>query len=130
LSFLDVSPHDYAQAMLGVYEFLDVSRAVDLFAWTYRRSIKKYVVVMESMGAPNPLRLRYREHLTEAIGLVVRDRKSAKAAMAELGLTEVHAPGFQAMLLDELKKLEVFNCARYRLTLTATQAWIDANRPH
>jgi hypothetical protein len=116
--------------MLGVYEFLDVSRAVDLFAWTYRRSIKKYVVVMESMGAPNPLRLRYREHLTEAIGLVVRDRKSAQAAVSELGLTDDQAPGFSAMLLDELKKLEVFNCARYRLTLAATQAWIDANRPH
>lgn len=130
LSFLDVDPHDYAQAMLGVYEFLDVSRAVDLFAWTYRRSIKKYVVVMESMGAPNPLRLRYREHLTEAIGLVVRDRKSAQAVIVELGLGEDQAPGFEAMLLDELKKLEVFNCARYRLTLTATQSWIDAKRPH
>ncbi|WP_206956624.1 Fic family protein [Trinickia acidisoli] len=130
LSFLDVDPHDYAQAMLGVYEFLDVSRAVDLFAWTYRRSMRKYVVVMESMAAPNPLRLRYREHLTEAIALVVRDRRSAQAAMEELGLTEDQAPGFQAMLLDELRKLEVFNCARYRLTLTATQAWIDANRPH
>jgi hypothetical protein len=33
------------------------------------------------------------------------------------------------MLIDELNKLEVFNCARYRLTLEATQAWIDANRP-
>lgn len=129
LSFLDVDPRDYAQAMLGVYEFLDVARAVDLFAWTYRRSIKKYVVVMESLGAPNPLRLRYREHLTDAIGLVVRDRKSAQAAVEELGLTEDQAPGFQAMLLEELKKLEVFNCARFRLTLTATQAWIDANRP-
>ncbi|WGS50101.1 Fic family protein [Paraburkholderia sp. D15] len=129
LSFLDVDPHDYAQAMLGVYEFLDVSRAVDLFTWTYRRSLKKYVVVLESMGAPNPLRLRYREHLTEAVGLVVRDRRSTRAAMEELGLTENVVPGFEAMLLDELKKLEVFNCARYRLTMTATQAWIDANRP-
>ncbi|RFU44718.1 Fic family protein [Paraburkholderia sp. DHOC27] len=130
LSFLDVQPQDYAEAMLGVYEFLDVSRAVDLFAWTYRRSMKKYVVVLESMGAPNPMRLRYREHLTEAIGLVVRDRKSSQAVVAELGLTEDQAPGFQAMLLEELKKLEIFNCARYRLTLNATQAWIDANRPH
>ncbi|CAG4910868.1 Fic family protein [Paraburkholderia gardini] len=130
LSFLDVDPHDYAQAMLGVYEFRDVSRAVDLFAWSWRRSMKKYVVVMESMGAPNPLRLRYREHLTEAIGLVVLDRKSAQAAMEKLGLTEDQAPGFPAMLLEELKKLEVFNCARYRLTLTATQAWIDASRPY
>lgn len=129
LSFLDVAPSDYARAMLGVYEFRDVALAVDLFAWTYRRSIKKYVVVMESMRAPDPLRLRYRESLTDAIGLVVRDRKSVEDAIVELELTEDTAPGYKAMLLDELTKLEVFNCARYRLTLSATQAWIDAGRP-
>nr|NMG00384.1 Fic family protein [Aromatoleum toluolicum] len=129
LSFLDVDPSDYARAMLGVYEFRNVALAVDLFAWTYRRSIKKYVVVMESMRAPDPLRLRYRESLTDAIGLVVRDRKSVEDAIVELELTEDTAPGYKAMLLDELTKLEVFNCARYRLTLSATQAWIDAGRP-
>jgi len=32
LSFIDVDTNDYALAMLGVYEFLDVSMAVDLFA--------------------------------------------------------------------------------------------------
>ena len=50
--------------------------------------------------------------------------------MAELDLAKDKAPGFEAMLLDELKKLELYNCARYRLTLGATQAWIDAERPH
>lgn len=129
LSFLDVDPHDYARAMLGVYEFRDVALAVDLFAWTYRRSMKKYVVVMESMGKPDPLRLRYRESLNDAIGLVVRDRKPVQAAVEELALTESTAPGFQAMLLDELKKLEEFNYARYRLTLSVTQAWIADGRP-
>jgi fido (protein-threonine AMPylation protein) len=129
LSFLDVSSQDYARAMMGVYEFRDVSCAVDLFAWTYRRSMRKYVVVMESMGDPDPLRLRYREYLKEAIGRVVRDRQSVEAAIKELGLDEDQAPGFRAMLLDELGKLEIFNCARYRLTLAATEAWISANRP-
>lgn len=33
------------------------------------------------------------------------------------------------MLLDELNKLEVYNCARYRLIMAATQAWIHAGRP-
>lgn len=75
-------------------------------------------------------RLRYRESLIDAVGLIVRERKSAQAAMEELGLTEDVAPGFRALLLDELSKLEVFNCARYRLTLSATQAWISENRPH
>lgn len=129
LSFLDIDMDDYARAMLGVYEFRDVALAVELFSWAYRRSIKKYAAVKESLGAPDPIRLRYREGLTAAVGLVVKERKSVQTALGELGLTEDTAPGFRALLLDELTKLEVFNCARYRLTLSATQDWIAANRP-
>jgi hypothetical protein len=115
--------------MLGVYEFCDVALAVDLFARAYRRSVKKYGVVKESLGAPDANRLRYRESLTEAIGLIVKGRKSVHEALTELQLGEDSAPGFRELLLDELTKLEVFNCARYRLTLSATQAWIAADRP-
>ncbi|MDO3525218.1 Fic family protein [Ralstonia pseudosolanacearum] len=43
LSFLDVTVHDHAHAMLGVYEFQDVALAVELFAWTYRRSLNRYL---------------------------------------------------------------------------------------
>ncbi|PMS37450.1 Fic/DOC family protein [Trinickia symbiotica] len=129
LSFLDVDIHDYALAMIGVYELRDVSLAVDLFEWTYRRSIDKYKVVLESMGVPDTMRLRYRQALSEAIGLVVRGRKAAVEAASELGLTEESAPGFSAILADELAKLEVFNCARYRLTMAETKAWIEAGRP-
>lgn len=129
LSFLDVDVKDYARAMLGVYELRDVSLAVDLFAWAYQRSLKKYAVVKESLGAPDSVRVRYREHLIEAIGLVVREHQPVRAALEALGLSEHSAPGFKALLLDELKKLEAFNCARYRLTMSATQAWIAANRP-
>jgi fido (protein-threonine AMPylation protein) len=129
LSFLDVDQHDYALAMMGIYEFRDVSLAVDLFDWTYRRSINKYKVVLESMGAPDPMRLRYRQGLNEAIGLVVREAKTASAAAAALGLTNDVAPGFATLLADELAKLEIFNCARYRLTMNATADWIAAGRP-
>lgn len=129
LSFLDVDTNDYARAMLGVYERRDVSLAVDLFGWAYQRSLKKYAVVRESLGAPDPTRLRYRESLSEAIGMVVREGKTAQAACHLLQLTEQVAPGFQALLLEELQKLEMFNCARYRLTLSATEAWIAAGRP-
>lgn len=129
LSFLNVEQSDYASAMMGIYELNDASIAIDLFEWTYRRSITKYRVVLESMGAPNPLRLRYRGALTDAIGLIVRVRKTASAAMEELGLNENVAPGFQALLDSELAMLEVFNYARYRLTKSATAAWIEAGRP-
>lgn len=129
LSFLDIDVNDYARAMLGVYEYRDVALAADLFSWAYRRSLKKYAAVRESLAAPDPMRLSYRESLTDAVGLVVRERKTMQAALEELGLTEDAAPGFRQLLLDELQKLEVFNCARYRLTLSATESWISANRP-
>jgi hypothetical protein len=46
-----VEQDDYALAVLGVYEQQDVSLAVELFTWTYRRSIEKYAVILEAMGA-------------------------------------------------------------------------------
>ncbi|ANJ70981.1 Fic family protein [Ralstonia insidiosa] len=42
LAFLGIDRDDYLQAMLGVYEYQDVALAVDLFLWTYRRSVSKY----------------------------------------------------------------------------------------
>ncbi|OGB32509.1 MAG: hypothetical protein A3F78_04100 [Burkholderiales bacterium RIFCSPLOWO2_12_FULL_61_40] len=91
--------------------------------------MKKYTVILESMGTPDPVRLRYREMLNEAVGRVVRDKNTLQATLAVLDLTEASAPGFQVLLTDELKNLEVFNCARYRLTMTQTASWIAAGRP-
>lgn len=129
LSFLDVEREDYALAMMGVYERCDVSMAVDLFDWTYRRSHAKYKVVQESLGAPDPFRVRYREALNEAVGLVVRSRKPVVEALAGLGLPDADASKFQGLLAHELKALAAFNCARYRLGIKETQAWIDEGRP-
>ncbi|WP_304795186.1 Fic family protein [Lacisediminimonas sp.] len=129
LSFLDVDREDYALAMMGVYESCDVSMAVDLFDWTYRRSQAKYKVVLESMGSPDPFRVKYREALNEAVGLVVRGRKSEGEALSSLRLDDGDAPKFRHLLAQELNALEVFNCARYRLGIRETQAWIDEGRP-
>ena len=129
MSFNDVDARDYAMAMMGVYERLDVSMATDLFAWTYRRSMHKYVVVLEAMGAPDPIRLRYRESLNDAIQLIVRERRSAADALVALRLDESSAPGFRSLLDDELAKLGSHNCARYRLGLAMTDDWVAAGRP-
>jgi Fic family protein len=63
LSFMDVEKADYALAVLAVYEQQNVSLAVELFEWTYSRSIDKYAAILEAMGAPDPFRVKYRELL-------------------------------------------------------------------
>ena len=129
LSFLDVDPADYAIATLGVYERLDARLAVELFAWTYRRSIPKYQAVLASLGAPDPLRAKYREHLISAVQDVVRAGNSLSQAIAAAGVPPADQEYFQTLLQTELAQLEAFNCARYRLAIGNTQEWIAKGRP-
>ncbi|MGE4338671.1 MAG: Fic family protein [Pigmentiphaga sp.] len=129
LSFLDVGAQDYASAMMGVYEQRDVTLAVELFEWAYRRSIRKYAVQLDAMGVPDPTRLRFREMLNEAIGRVVRDGRTASQAVAELALSVEDTQAFQPLLAQELRALELHNCARYRLTMGQARQWIEAGRP-
>src|SRR5450830_707937 len=42
LTFVHVDTVTYAKAMLGYYEFGDISIATDLFAWAYRQSAERY----------------------------------------------------------------------------------------
>ncbi len=129
LSFLDVDREDYALAMMGVYEACDVSMAVDLFEWTYRRSQTKYAALAGALDAPDPFRVKYRDALSEAVGAVVRRRQPMAEAIAALDLPAEDAPRFQELLAQELNILADFNCARYRLGMKETQAWIDEGRP-
>ncbi len=129
LSFLDVGQQDYALAMLGVYERLDVTLAVELFEWTYRRSIEKYQVVVESMGGPDLMRVRYREQLGEAIRQIVYFGARLDQAVTSLSIPDADSAVFNDMLKAELQYLEPYNCARYRLPIGKTQEWIDQGRP-
>jgi DNA-binding transcriptional ArsR family regulator/fido (protein-threonine AMPylation protein) len=129
LSFLDVDLNDYADAMLGVYEFHDMSAAADLFAWTYRRSCAKYEVVLQAMGVPDPVRVQFRPQLTEAICQVVQDRKTVTEVLADMGLPRAQEELFEPLLRRELTLLQEHNCGRFRLGPRALQSWIEAGRP-
>jgi Fic family protein len=129
LAFLDVDPRDYAKAMLGIYELLDVTIAAELFAWTYRRSIRKYQVILEAMGAPDAFRVRHREQLSEAVQRIVRGGRPLQRVISDIGVRAEELNVFRKMLEDELNALTPYNCARYRITLGEVQAWIGRGRP-
>ncbi len=128
LSFLDVGQPEYALAMLAVYERCDVTLAAELFAWTYRRSIERYQVVVESMGGPHPLRVRYREQLGEAIRNIVFFGLTLRQTVTQLTVSENDRAVFIGMLEEELDALQPYNCARYRLPMVKTADWIKQGR--
>lgn len=129
LSFIDVTQTVYADAMLGLYEERDVALAVELFEWTYRRSIERYRVMVASMGAPDPVRTRYREQIADAVRRVVRDRQSLRDVLRDLSAPADEVDAIAAVIEAELKNLAIYNCARFQLPMAVTEHWVSAGRP-
>lgn len=127
LSFIDVPERAYVAANLGVYELGRTDLLADLFVWAYERSCRRYVVVRDSVAEPDRFRMRYRAALTDVVSQVVREkRKPIDRSVRALASSLIEARDlerFVTMTLNELKRLNEGNVARYRLRLSEYQAW-------
>lgn len=128
LSFINVDTTDYAMAMLGVYERLDASLAAEFFAWTYRHSIPRYRTTLEAMGAPDPFRAKYREQLSAVMQQVIVDGRPLNAAVAGSGIPSDDDEPFKDIVRAELRQIEPWNCARYRLPIGKTEESVRDGR--
>ena len=121
LSFEDVPRRLYTEAVLGVYELNRIELLRDLFIWAYRRSAARYAAVRQSLGEPDPFRMRHRMALREVVGEVVRGRMDKKQAAAHVGAwTREHVDQeeyerFREIAERELLSLHEGNFARYRV---------------
>ena len=135
LSFTDVPSDLYTQATLGVYEMNDTALLRDVFFWAYERSAARYGAVRQSLGEPDPFRLRYREALREIIRNIVRGQMDRKAARAHLAATArdaipaVDQDQFIEVAETELLGLHDGNFARYQVRPTEFAAWRAAWNP-
>ncbi len=131
LSFVDVPEDDYKRAILTVYELNRVEYLRDVYVWAYERSCARYAAIRQSLGEPDPFRLRYRLALTEVVGDVVRERLNKTAAVAFLKkrVPELVQPDdrarFMALAESELAGLHEGNFARFRLRPSEFKLWSD-----
>lgn len=131
ISFVDVPQRDYIEGTLGVYELNQVELLRDLFVWAYERPSQQYVAAVQSLGEPDPFRLRYRRHLAEVVGKIVGERLTASegevANYASLHIEETDREPFVELALQELDRLHEGNIARYRLRPSQFRAWRKAS---
>lgn len=129
LSFADVPKQNYTEAMLGVYELNKVDLLKDIFIWGYERSASRYASVRQSMGEPDPFRLRHRAALRTLVGEVVRgrmDKKDATAHVAAWAGENIDAgerERFREVAESELLALHEGNFARYQIRPSEFAAW-------
>lgn len=129
LSFIDVPEQTYINALLGVYELNRIELLSDVFIWAYERSCSRYSATRQTLGDPDPLRIRYRDLRKEIISQIVcecLDKKSAidliKNKAKELVL-KTDQMRFIESVETELMGLHKGNIARYRLRPSEYDAW-------
>ena len=127
LSFIDVPERAYVEGILGVYELNHIALLRDVFVWAYERSCQRYLAITQTMVEPDPLKIKYREALIQAVQAVVKGlREPNQAVIAEAArdhATEADLAAFTEMLTTALHQLHEGNIARYRLRRSEYIAW-------
>ena len=129
LSFIDVEQGDYVGGLLAVYELNRVEYLRDVFIWAYQRSCARYAAIRQSLGDPDPFRLRYRAEIGRFVREIVsggmNKRKASKwiAGQAGKDLPKADRTKFNEVVETELASLHEGNIARYRLRPSEFGAW-------
>ena len=132
LSFEDVPRSTYAEAVLGLYELNRVELLRDVFIWAYERSSARYAALRQSLGEPDPFRLRHRAALIDVVGTIIRGRMDKGKASTYLSTwTQAHIDQaererFRETAERELLGLHEGNFARYQIKPSEFAAWQEA----
>jgi Fic family protein len=129
LSFVDVPKRNYVDALLGVYELNRTELLRDVYKWAYERSAARYASIRQSLGEPDPFRLKYRQLLYDTVAEVVRlpmDRKAAAEfikSQAKAFVRPQDNERFVEIADAEVLALHEGNIARYRLRPSEFTRW-------
>ncbi len=127
LSFIDVPERAYIEGTLGVYELNEVDLLRDVFVWAYERSCQRYLAITQTMVEPDPLKIKYREALIQAVQKVVKGLQAPSPNLvAQVAGDRVQGrdrEAFTQMLTVALQQLHEGSIARYRLRRSEYLAW-------
>ncbi len=133
LSFVDVDKSAYITALLGVYENIDINLIRDLYVWSYVRSAQRYTAIQQSMGAPNLIKLRYRQLIHEIIRTIIVEKLSGADASKRINdlVDAGNIPTDDREKVVNLIEMEIVslhegNAVRFKVTPNEFQAWLEA----
>ncbi|CAN5184927.1 hypothetical protein BH10PSE16_BH10PSE16_41050 [soil metagenome] len=110
--------HACVEGTLGVYELNRVVWLQDVFVWAYEGSCQRYLAITQSMVEPDPLKIKYREALIEAVqsmvkGLQAPDPQRVAQLAAKLACS-TDQKAFVQLLTDALRQLHEGSVVRWR----------------
>jgi hypothetical protein len=100
----------------------------DVFLWAYERSSLRYAAMRQSIGDPDPFRVRYRSDIRDLVSAVVTQtltQLQARKVIADHAnrLPEADRAKFEEVVEGELLGLHAGNIARYRIRPSEFAVW-------
>lgn len=128
LSFIDVPKDIYTKGLLGIYELNQVELFKDVFMWAYERSAAQYAAIRQTLGEPDPFRLKYRAAIKDAVAEIVSGGLPKKEAAELIKLKAGNvSKNDQAKFIEavetELLSLHEGNFARYWIRPSEFRHW-------
>lgn len=128
LSFIDVPDDLYIEGIKAVYELKEISLMKDVFLWAYERSATRYGVIRQSLGNPDPFRLKYSNQIRNLISKIIIDGMNSKDASKLIKTASELLPSEDKMQFVEAVETEILalhegNFARYRISPKEFKAW-------
>ncbi len=129
LSFIDVEQSDYVGGLIAIYEQNRIEYLRDVFVWAYQRSCARYSAVRQSLGDPDPFRLRHRALIGQMVRSIVQDALDKQQASRRIvtdsneKASEADRPKLIEVVETELEGLHEGNIARYRLRPSEFELW-------
>ena len=129
LTFLDVPIKAYTRAILGVYELTRVELLRDLYLWAYERSTQEYLAIQQHLSEPDPLRLKYRELIKNAMKTIVQNPQQSpfhiiQQCLTTYTLSESMNKELESLIIEELRRLHEGVLSRYGLKPSEYHAWL------
>ena len=121
----------YTDAVLGIYELNKIHLLKDVFIWAYERSAARYAAVRQSLGEPDPFRLKHRAGIRQIVSEIVRAQMDKKSALARIAAWAMDHVGpeeqgeFREVAENELVGLHEGNFARYQIKPSEFNAWLN-----
>lgn len=128
LSFVEVPDQLYINGLLGVYELNRVDLLKDLFLWAYERSAKQYAAQRQTLGEPDPFRMKYRDSIRAIVAEIIT-KPHTKAEAIQLikvrsrSLPKADQEKYVYTVETELISLHEGNFARYFVTPLQFKNW-------
>lgn len=128
ISFIGVPDDLYIQGLLGVYELNRTELLKDIFLLACARSADRYATVRQTIGEPDPFRIKYRLVLQQIITEIISGTMDHEAASIvikakALSITMPDHDRFIELVETELLSIHEGNFARYRITPAEYARW-------